>query len=911
MIINNTKPSQTTINTNKQTKGLNKSNLRLSEIQDLNTNEPSNKKSTIDISKDIESKLINKKSAVIIPKSSFENRQTMTSTFYNNLSTKLQTPDTGQNFKSFYVNPVVNDEKSTIKVIEPSQKDSIMFNFKSTNQLNYFGNSNSNTSFKDYKKKEDNKETRVFVIKKLEWNKTIQKEVDKGFNDVEKYLHEAPNIIINKPISGPRHSDPKSLSSTIIVPHSIVGSVSNYIKYNPQFGQKKNFKPVKGKQKQSMKKQSTSLMIRTFQDKQTRTGGDNNNNGIYSNEVRTYVDDETITKLFRKIKERVINNKEKEYASRQNSMCNSAKGDEEQDMLLLQSKLKNDLHTNSSRSEHNKETLSYNDDGDVTTKNIKKNSHNGGNRFGSQIQSPIKRISAFNGMSGAGVDSVANNMSVHNVIKYNPNEKEEKMINELRRKLEENRVKFVKKIYSNRMKVDTKLGVPVEIQAGIQRQNKVLNSKEDQDVFKENLTKAILRKTNKSPDKLLINTIEEQRWKSEVKKIIDENITFEDKLGVNQWMASLRRPFEFEGERLAYFNSGQYWHLVREKKPENREVVLPGLEIDKDQEEILLTKSGFKSLNNKLLVKNKNKIKEKSNNGNSNGVSNDVRRELSNVKTNLKKINLDKENENKDSINNSGSVTSYNDEGAEKMNYKDLKEENVVEESRRKGLAVTKTASKFNKDILSKIKTPKGASDNIFKSNNNQNDRHRGTFLNIENQSILSFVAADNKRVKPVNKMIEMGKNRLRGKSLLDFEISNFRTMHGQKILYNRKINPATQKEYLPEEKKETIFLADYSNNLKVDNYGLLDKFEKANSHNFNLKNDGNLPNLMNTNYSSNFNSEKDINSLYNTKSVFNGTMKSDMNKNDNYYSMVKTMNKTITNSMNSTKAKKASVIWC
>ena len=35
-------------------------------------------------------------------------------------------------------------------------------------------------------------------------------------------------------------------------------------------------------------------------------------------------------------------------------------------------------------------------------------------------------------MSRAGADSVANNMSVHNVVKYNPNEKEEKMINELR-----------------------------------------------------------------------------------------------------------------------------------------------------------------------------------------------------------------------------------------------------------------------------------------------------------------------------------------------------------------------------------------------------------------------------------------------------------------------------------------------
>ena len=69
----------------------------------------------------------------------------------------------------------------------------------------------------------------------------------------------------------------------------------------------------------------------------------------------------------------------------------------------------------------------------------------------------------------------------------------------------------------------------------------------------------------------------------------------------------------------------------------------------------------------------------------------------------------------------------------------------------------------------------------------------------------------DKKRLKILEKLAPISENRIEGTNLLDFEIINFRSLKGRKIMYNSNINPLTQKEYTSDEKKEEFYACNYS----------------------------------------------------------------------------------------------------
>lgn len=104
-------------------------------------------------------------------------------------------------------------------------------------------------------------------------------------------------------------------------------------------------------------------------------------------------------------------------------------------------------------------------------------------------------------------------------------------------------------------------------------QEKILKKQEERQRDFENMSKIIALKTNKREDEILMNRTDGFRIKKEISSTIDQQKNkFDDGLGSNKWIVSLRRPDNFKGIREAYFNSGTKenpsWVMVKEKSPD-------------------------------------------------------------------------------------------------------------------------------------------------------------------------------------------------------------------------------------------------------------------------------------------------------------------------------------------------------
>jgi hypothetical protein len=104
-------------------------------------------------------------------------------------------------------------------------------------------------------------------------------------------------------------------------------------------------------------------------------------------------------------------------------------------------------------------------------------------------------------------------------------------------------------------------------------QEKILKKQEERQREFDNMSKIIALKTNKREDEILMNRTDGFRIKKEISNTIDlQKNKFDDGLGNNKWIVSLRRPENFSGIREAYFNSGTKdnpsWVMVKEKSPD-------------------------------------------------------------------------------------------------------------------------------------------------------------------------------------------------------------------------------------------------------------------------------------------------------------------------------------------------------
>lgn len=705
---------------------------------------------------------------------------------------------------------------------------------------------------------------KVMIVKKLEWTNELIKQVEDEFyfNDPKNYFKEERDLILNHRYKGPNIGN-NSSKNIIIKPFEIVGKVEDFYKSIPGISQKKNNKQSKKKNLSSIKMSSTNFIgKKTVSNNSTY----DQNNDYNSNDIRAFVDEDTLNKLFKKLKDRVdfnqqIENNEIERVKRakKRSMGIKIKKERSKNVNQEENELKDFLNTNTDSDNSEKNDGNFYIENDLSNfSNLKAQS--GKSIF--QKTAPVKKngllahVESYLKQDKKKVEKKEEKLKSVDVSRKGF-EKEDKIIEELRDELESQQKLFVKKIYGNRLPVTINSEIPINYQADMSRQTNTLEYRND--VFNKtiNLGHHISKKIKQDEKKLLINTTDESRWREEIKKFMSPEKKFEEKLGPNHWMASLRKPSDFKGERKSFYNCKERWFEVKEKNPDFNEIIIPSIIVENQNDEDLdiklknnsiyhqypnttsrpespsslrkinkknittqeaneevqnlMKRIGFKSMNfiksDMVQLPNYKTFKPKKDESPLNSI-----KVLGIGEIDMNKFSQSKEIKDKILLLNNKEValTNENKRSSELNDY--YKNCDILkkkeDEERKKGIQILGSPDTFNFKLMK----------DIYNENHKveiKNNNYRHTFLNIDNEALNKIAKNDDKKIKQLNKMVEMSKIRLEGKSIIDLEIKAYKSIKGNKILYNKNINPGTQKEIYPEDKSEVVFKVDYDNSSK------------------------------------------------------------------------------------------------
>lgn len=153
--------------------------------------------------------------------------------------------------------------------------------------------------------------------------------------------------------------------------------------------------------------------------------------------------------------------------------------------------------------------------------------------------------------------------------------------------------------------------------------------------------------------------------------------------------------------------------------------------------------------------------------------------------------------------------------------------------------------------------------------------RHRGTFINIDNEKIMNMMKEDERNIKTTKHMMNLCHLKLKGNNLYNEEVKTLKTLHGNKVLYNKNYNPETGKEYQLNDKNEKIFAFHYNNIYCYDNGEFIDS-KKPNDKNQDIILNKKLENGLFSESKSNFNQ------TFNKGDIINNSFfKSNVNKNN------------------------------
>lgn len=282
----------------------------------------------------------------------------------------------------------------------------------------------------------------------------------------------------------------------------------------------------------------------------------NTNNNAYENQassiLKAVVSDQQINKLFLKLKERMDNN-EFNSNKKNNSFVRKETDDGEiretansQDSTIRISSV---LNTNTNSKSKN-----------IFSSNVAINKESLVSKILNSY-SEIENTNDLNIKSDNNVNICLNDLNANRFLT------EISEIKDIREKLVNGYNYFIKKIHNNRGDIDIKLDIPVEIQADLYRQKNTIELQGDIKNQIDRFSSLISKLTKRSKDNLLINKIEEQRWKEELNKQIISGKSYIEKLGENYWMASLRKPNRFYGERKSFYETGNNWYIFKEKIP--------------------------------------------------------------------------------------------------------------------------------------------------------------------------------------------------------------------------------------------------------------------------------------------------------------------------------------------------------
>ncbi len=111
-----------------------------------------------------------------------------------------------------------------------------------------------------------------------------------------------------------------------------------------------------------------------------------------------------------------------------------------------------------------------------------------------------------------------------------------------------------------------------ELKNHLNIQEKSLNKAKAFEKESDHIIKYIQSKTKKSASEVLMNKTDGFRLKKEMTNTIESQKNFNEKMGKNIWITSLRRPDEFKGTRYTHVNVGKdnnpSWAVIRETQPE-------------------------------------------------------------------------------------------------------------------------------------------------------------------------------------------------------------------------------------------------------------------------------------------------------------------------------------------------------
>lgn len=149
--------------------------------------------------------------------------------------------------------------------------------------------------------------------------------------------------------------------------------------------------------------------------------------------------------------------------------------------------------------------------------------------------------------------------------------------------IDENKLKSIYSSFNN-LKVlnENKINefmkrLPGEVNKLLNSQQKILVEKNSLDNKDRQMSKYLSRRVKKTEDELLINNIDSYRIKKEIGDFIENKKSYDEKYGSYNWMISLRRAKNFNGNRVAYVNYGDNnnptWLGIRETSSKQTELV--------------------------------------------------------------------------------------------------------------------------------------------------------------------------------------------------------------------------------------------------------------------------------------------------------------------------------------------------
>lgn len=401
------------------------------------------------------------------------------------------------------------------------------------------------------------RQDKTLIVNKIEWNKEMLEKIDDAFSSPDNYLKDVQGLIISKKMHGPKYTDEFNKE---VVPSSIVGNVNQF---NLNKNEKKRGGPKSSAASKRKKQSSNNLSLSHKYSAVLDQKGQRNNSRLKSqidnlstigksNLGKFPVEDEAVIKLYKKIKER-INRHTHETAGSLISLPEKLN-------LSADSSFEDDLASCMSFSKKKKNNFPKS-----TAKNIQTSN------------------SILNSSAQASKDALAkeeNMKGFHNrcKLKLSINRPEDpEFIKVLRKSLEKKHQDFISKIYKNRMELNSYNNyIPIDSQIEMNQQTLVFKRELENEEKSSQLIKNLSRVTKRTPENLLINQVDEYKWNSSINKMNESNKPITEKLREFQWMAMLRRPDNFKGERKCYFNSGNdLWYTYREKEPHSGELVIP------------------------------------------------------------------------------------------------------------------------------------------------------------------------------------------------------------------------------------------------------------------------------------------------------------------------------------------------